>query len=147
MKELRIILFILIIIGFGLLATQKLWVTKLVDIVLKSENPNYQNNYNKPISVRPVGPDTTLKPISEKEKSMIEYSIQKKFGVEWQGVIDGCGEGSLTKIRSITRISDGYKVEIYYLCGFIMKDTPPEQTIVYVSTSGVVKGLPSPNYR
>jgi TM2 domain-containing membrane protein YozV len=38
MKALRIFLLVLIIIGIGLLITQKLWVPKLVDHILKSEN-------------------------------------------------------------------------------------------------------------
>ncbi len=38
MKAFRIFLLILIIIGLGLLVTQKVWVPKLVDQVLKSEN-------------------------------------------------------------------------------------------------------------
>ena len=38
MKFLRIFLLILIIIGLGLLATQKIWVPKLVDRILSSES-------------------------------------------------------------------------------------------------------------
>ena len=44
MKITRIILFILIIIGIGLLATQKIWVPKLVNIILKSENISTPEN-------------------------------------------------------------------------------------------------------
>lgn len=38
MKTIRIILLILIIIGFGALATQRIWVPKLVNRILLSEN-------------------------------------------------------------------------------------------------------------
>ena len=38
MKTIRIILLILIIIGLALLATQKIWVPKLVDRIISSEN-------------------------------------------------------------------------------------------------------------
>ncbi len=38
MKTIRIILFILIIIGLALLATQKIWVPRLVDRIISSEN-------------------------------------------------------------------------------------------------------------
>src|ERR1035437_9142238 len=37
MKTIRIVLFILIIIGIGLLLTQKVWVPKLVDRIISSE--------------------------------------------------------------------------------------------------------------
>ncbi|MFA6056209.1 MAG: hypothetical protein WC769_12640 [Thermodesulfovibrionales bacterium] len=38
MKKIRVFLLVLIIIGVGLLVTQKIWVPKIVDKILKSEN-------------------------------------------------------------------------------------------------------------
>src|SRR3989344_2134197 len=38
----RIFLLILIVIGIGLLATQKTWVPKVVDVILKTENNQQQ---------------------------------------------------------------------------------------------------------
>ncbi len=40
MKTLRIFLLILIVVGIGLLFAQKLWVPKLVNLILESENNN-----------------------------------------------------------------------------------------------------------
>lgn len=40
MKNLRIFLLVLIIIGLALLATQKIWVPKLVDRIIQSEKTN-----------------------------------------------------------------------------------------------------------
>ncbi len=40
MKFIRIFLFILIIIGIGLLLTQKTWVPKVVDYIISQEQPN-----------------------------------------------------------------------------------------------------------
>ena len=41
MKTIRIILFILIIIGIALICTQSLWVPALVAKILGTQNPNY----------------------------------------------------------------------------------------------------------
>ncbi|OHA79652.1 MAG: hypothetical protein A2675_03125 [Candidatus Yonathbacteria bacterium RIFCSPHIGHO2_01_FULL_51_10] len=41
-KFIRIFLLILIVIGIGLLATQKTWVPKVVDVILKTENNQQQ---------------------------------------------------------------------------------------------------------
>ncbi len=38
MKIFRIILLVIIIIGIGLIITQKIWVPKLVDAILQKEN-------------------------------------------------------------------------------------------------------------
>ena len=40
MKTVRIVLFILIVIGIGLLITQKKWVPKVVDYIMKMESKN-----------------------------------------------------------------------------------------------------------
>ncbi len=150
MKTLRIFLFVLIIIGLGLLATQKMWVPKLVDYILKSENQNYKiaklQSSDTFADRTPASNQVDTRPITDQEKNMIEVSIQKKFGIEWEGTIDGCGEGSLKKMRSITRTNVGFKVEIDYLCGFVMEGEPPQQTTVYVTTSGKVTGVPTSKY-
>jgi hypothetical protein len=38
MKIIRIFLFVLIVIGIGLLFTQKIWIPKLVDQIILNEN-------------------------------------------------------------------------------------------------------------
>ncbi|MFA6270057.1 MAG: hypothetical protein WC657_02500 [Candidatus Paceibacterota bacterium] len=42
-KFVRIFLLVLIIIGIGLLSTQKMWVPKIVDFILRKENIQQQN--------------------------------------------------------------------------------------------------------
>jgi hypothetical protein len=47
MKFIRIFLLVLIVIGIGLLITQKIWVPKLVDVILKSDFIKYESiKYN-----------------------------------------------------------------------------------------------------
>ena len=86
----------------------------------------------------------TNNPISTEEKTMIETSIRKQFGVNWAGVMDGCGENSLTEMTNIARTSTGYKIDINYLCGFVVQGTKPSHATVYVSTNGQVTGVPAP---
>jgi putative hemolysin len=52
-KFIRIFLLVLIIIGIGLLLTQKLWVPKLVDMILASggDSQSYQVGVANPASV------------------------------------------------------------------------------------------------
>ena len=55
-KLVRIFLLVLIIIGVGLLATQKIWVPKLVEIILKNEKNSsmvYTDNKNNLSEVAP----------------------------------------------------------------------------------------------
>jgi len=54
MKTLRIFLLVLIIIGIGLLVTQKTWVPKLVDRILKSENVNIQAPLPEVVTKEPI---------------------------------------------------------------------------------------------
>lgn len=43
MRKIQIILGILIVLGLGALATQKLWVPKLVDYIISKDNQNLEN--------------------------------------------------------------------------------------------------------
>lgn len=71
-KFIRIFLLILIIIGIGLLATQKIWVPKLVGIILNNENKQsvytISDTQNKPVVATPPKQSlpiiTILSPVS-----------------------------------------------------------------------------------
>ena len=54
MKIIRIFLLVLIIIGIGLLITQKIWVPKIVDRILKSENTNTQISLSETVIKKPI---------------------------------------------------------------------------------------------
>lgn len=55
-KFIRIFLLVLIIIGIGLLVTQKMWVPKVVEMILKNEN--YESG-KLPLSLNIVSPNTS----------------------------------------------------------------------------------------
>lgn len=63
-KFIRIFLLVLIVIGVGLLVTQKMWVPKVVDVILKAEGNVSQNN-SLPIipqktAIKPNQPNTSI---------------------------------------------------------------------------------------
>ncbi|HEY0221198.1 MAG TPA: MBL fold metallo-hydrolase, partial [Candidatus Paceibacterota bacterium] len=60
MKFIRIFLLVLIIIGLGLLVTQKMWVPKLVEKIIEEENNNISIENGDEIKVTPISHATLV---------------------------------------------------------------------------------------
>lgn len=75
MKFIRIFLFVLIIIGIGLLCTERIWVPKLVDKIILNENSS------KAIKTVPI--DTNK--VTKIEYKNSEYGFTFSLPLSWKG--------------------------------------------------------------
>ena len=95
-KFIRIFLLVLIIIGIGLLLTQKIWVPKAVEMILKNENP---------ANSIPVQILQTKNSVSQTNK------------ISWQGIwyrdSDQFTPGTLT-ISKVTPSSFNFSLDVFY---------------------------------
>ncbi len=86
-KFIRIFLLILIVVGLGLLVTQKMWVPKVVEMILKGENKE------QPIPVVLNNKDETINwKTYSSDKYGIEFKYPPNLTVEFNGPVLGDGE-------------------------------------------------------
>ena len=140
MKKILIVVGVVLILIIGLFTYNSKKDTRVTEVYPQVIPLSYYNS----TTTKSVPSLKTPSPISAEEKLMIETNINKQFGTNWAGYSDACGYGSLTNIKSITRTSVGYTVQIQYLCGMVTQGTVPSETTVYVSNTGKVTGVPAP---
>lgn len=89
MKTLRIILLILIIIGLGLLLTQKFWVPKLVDKILSLENTPTITQVGTGVKKDNIGKiDTTNWKTYSDSLAGVSLKYPENFGTSYISVTD-----------------------------------------------------------
>jgi hypothetical protein len=108
MKTIRIILFILIIIGLGLLATQKLWVPKLVDKIVKSEQSSISVNSVSEIN---ISGDMGVHKQNDTNNSVSNSATSSKKVTDQNGGAS-LGKLKLSSSQTIVNFGDGLSINI-----------------------------------
>ncbi len=124
MKAFRIFLLVLIIIGLAALATYKLWVPKLVDYILSSENLQATNkNVASPLDATYTIDD---EPFTLKGNSTVRY-----FGNEASGDLNGDG---IPDVGFIVSQDSGGSGTFYYAVAALKKASG------YIGTNAIFLG-------